>query len=170
LLGPHGVCRAGRLLPGPFLPIRMGFDTQDLLRQAGYTDDSRLVDTVRILTKEIATTASTFQDTGRETNQVNLSLAPYPDDATVELRAVGVTGGTVDADMDIRVFVQDAANNRVTETTIKTISQGDNFTQFQIDPVEVSERGIVKIEPEVRSDGTNTVQLFQMIIQIEVPL
>jgi len=148
----------------------MGFDRQDLLRGSGLSEGNRLTDTIRLHTQGSESTSSgSFTALSASRGRALTDLGNVAEDATVELRLLISTGVTMAADGDYRLeLTNDQGTDFLTPTL--TVQAGDTFTQAASDTVELAGSGLSDILFEFRSDGTNTITVFQIAAQLEVVL
>jgi len=148
----------------------MGFDTQDLLRQSGYSEGDRLVVLKADVNKQRSTTSGSFTSLTAPTNKVLTDLSHIPDDATLTAQLTVQSGTTMDADGDYRAAVADQTSSARVTTPSVTISSGNTFGIAQSDRVTVDLRSVVNLVFEFRSDGTNTVSIFEgsLLLQVEL--
>jgi len=148
----------------------MGFDTQDLSRQAGYSEGDRVTELVAQINAQASTTSGSFTTLSDTNNKTLVDLSHIPDEATLTAQLTVQAGNTMDTDGDYRGFINAIGPDPDANTPVVTIPSGDTFSIETSGRVEVDTRGIVVLGFEFRADGTNTVSIFDGSLELQVEL
>jgi len=148
----------------------MGFDKAGLLRQAGYEEGDRISQTIDLVSNSSSTSSTSFSALSSSDNQAITNLDVYPQDATLAARVLIESGGSMGSDADYRGRIEPEGGDPNETTPTVTIASGNTFQGAASPFTTVSTRQLSKLKLDIRSDGGNTVSVFDAAIQLVVTL